>query len=205
MWNEPGDTGPTAGALGPLIIVSGPSGSGKSTVIRRVLEESGLPLRLSVSATTRCPRPGEQNGVDYYFWTPEYFEEQVRAGEFIEHEQVHGRHYGTLRREVDPFRQQGSGVLLDIDVNGARKVRAQYPDQLSVFLRAPTLAAYEERLRQRGTEDEAAIQRRLARAASEVASAGDYDYEIINDNLDNAVQELTRLVKASFEGGSHAR
>src|SRR5437016_710027 len=117
MSSEPGAAGPPA--LGPLVIFSGPAGTGKSTLIRRLLAEGGMPLRLAVSATTRPPRPGERDGVDYFFWTPERFEAEVRAGAFVEHEEVHGRLYGTLRREVDPYRQRGIGVLLDIDVHGA--------------------------------------------------------------------------------------
>src|SRR6516162_1217798 len=106
-------------ALGPLIILSGPSGSGKSTVIRRLLAEAGLPLRLSVSATTRPPRPGEREGVDYYFWTRERFVQQAAAGAFLEWAEVHGSNlYGTLRSEVDAHRAKGQGVILDIDVQG---------------------------------------------------------------------------------------
>src|SRR5689334_20078290 len=105
-------------AKAPLIILAGPSGSGKSTIIARLLKESGLPLRLSVSATTRAPRPYEQDGVHYYFWKPEQFEKQRQAGAFLEWATVHGRWYGTLRSEVDAYRARGIGVLLDIDVQG---------------------------------------------------------------------------------------
>src|SRR5262245_39798963 len=105
---------------GPLVILSGPSGSGKSTVIRRLLADPPGPLRLSVSATTRRPRPGERDGVDYHFWTRERFEQELAAGAFLEHAIVHGEHrYGTLRAEVEPFLRDGTGVILDIDVQGA--------------------------------------------------------------------------------------
>lgn len=190
---------------GPLFILSGPSGCGKSTVIRRLLaEEPGLPLRLSVSATTRPPRKGERDGVEYHFWTPERFQEEVRAGAFLEHAEVHGKRYGTLRSEVDPYRERGIGVILDIDVQGAAQIRPQYPDHVSIFLRAPSLAVYEERLRKRGTEAEEAIQRRVANARCELAVADSYDYQVVNDDLDTAVAGLRSLVRREFERRSHA-
>src|SRR5207245_8140581 len=139
---------------GPLIIVSGPSGSGKSTAIARLLDDmakAALALHLSVSATTRPPRPGEQDGVHYHFWTKERFDRAVAAGEFLEWANVHGAQYGTLRSEVDAPREQGIGVILDIDVQGAAQIRQCCPEHVSVFLRSSSLAAYEERLRKRGT------------------------------------------------------
>jgi guanylate kinase len=185
--------------MGPLIILSGPSGSGKSTVIRQLLAAGDLPLRLSVSATTRQPREGERDGVDYYFWTPEQFAAEVGAGGFLEHATVHGSSYGTLRREVESYRQQGTGVILDIDVQGAAQVRARCPDCVSVFLRTSSWEAYEQRLRGRDTEDEAAIQRRLANARRELARSGEYDYQVINDHLDTAVAQLREFVQRQFE------
>lgn len=190
---------------GPLIIVSGPSGSGKSTVIERLLAAGELPLHRSVSATTRAPRTGELDGVHYYFWTLETFEREVRAGAFIEWARVHDRSYGTLHREVDPYRARGMGVLLDIDVQGAAQVRAKYPEAASVFLRASGLDVYEQRLRKRGTETEEAIRRRLAAAAGELAHAGDYEYQVINDDLGAAVAALLTIVRRQFDGSNHAR
>jgi guanylate kinase len=183
--------------------VSGPSGSGKSTVIARLLEKlnaDGPRLRLSVSATTRAPRPGERDGVHYHFWTPERFEQELASGSFLEHAQVHGCYYGTLRSEVEPFRQQGLGVILDIDVQGAAQVRCQCRDQVSVFLRTSSWQAYEERLRKRGTESEQAIERRLAAGRRELEHAGEYTYQVVNDNLDTAVAELASIVCHQFEG-----
>jgi guanylate kinase len=182
---------------GPLIIVSGPSGSGKSTLIRRVMAESGLPLRLSVSATTRGPRAGERDGVDYHFWTEERFRKELAAGGFLEHAVVHGRLYGTLRREVDDYRQRGTGVILDIDVQGAAQVRPLYPDHVSVFVTTPD-RVFEERLRARGTEDEAAIARRLANARRELEHAGEYQYVVVNDKLEVAVAFLRDLIAKHF-------
>jgi guanylate kinase len=192
-------------ATGPLIILSGPSGSGKSTVIARLLADKDLPLRLSVSATTRAPRPGEQAGVAYHFWTRGQFEEGIRAGAFVEWAEVHGNYYGTLRREIDPYREQGQGVILDIDVQGADQVRPQYPEHVSIFLRTSSLDAYEERLRKRGTETEESIQRRLAGARRELARAGDYQYQVVNDNLDAAVAAVRAIVRRPFERDKHAR
>jgi len=189
---------------GPLIILSGPSGSGKTTVIERVLKTTDLPLHLSVSATTRATRPGEENGVHYYFWTPEQFEREVRAGAFLEWAEVHGQRYGTLRQEVEPFRQKGAGVILDIDVQGARAVRRQIPEAVLVFMRTSKFETYEQRLRQRATEDETRIQQRLATARRELESAHDYDFEVINDDLTVAVKSFHAIIRPLFERNEHA-
>jgi guanylate kinase len=187
----------------PLIIVSGPSGSGKSTVIAQLLADNRLPLHLSVSATTRPPRTGEQDGVHYYFWSPERFEREVSAGAFLEWARVHGHCYGTLRKEVEPYRLQGRGVILDVDVQGAAHVRQLCPDSTTIFLRASSLDAYERRLRQRGTEDEAAIRRRVEAARAELARAGEYDYEVVNDDLEKAVSKFREIVVGLLQGDSH--
>ena len=197
---------------GPLIILSGPSGCGKSTVISRLVALGDLPMHLSVSATTRKPRHWERNGVSfqeqdgvhYHFWTPSHFEEEIRAGAFLEWARVFGNYYGTLRREVEPYREQGQAVILDIDVQGAAQVRQKCPDQVSVFLRTSSWETYERRLRTRGTEDEAAIQRRLATARAELQHAAEYDYQVFNDDLDQAVAQFHALVKQQFERDPHA-
>jgi guanylate kinase len=186
---------------GPLIIVSGPSGSGKSTVIERLRETSSLPLHLSVSATTRAPRPGEKDGVHYHFWTPEQFESEVKSGSFLEWARVHGKCYGTLRREVAEPRARGEGVILDIDVQGASQVWKHCPDAVSVFLQASSMEAYEQRLRKRGTETEEAIERRLKAASGELAHAAEYDHLVINDDLDAAVAGLRAIVQQQFDKG----
>jgi len=189
---------------GLLIILSGPSGSGKSTLLERLLAKADLPLHVSVSATTRLPRGGEIDGKHYYFWTPERFEEAKRAGEFLEAAQVHGCQYGTLRSEVDPYRRQGISVILDIDVQGAAQIRRIYPDSISIFLRAGSLETYEARLRQRGTENEESIRRRLAAAAQELDHAGQYDYRVINEDLSTAVAEVETIVRRQSKRGNHA-
>lgn len=186
-------------SLGPLIIVSGPSGSGKSTLIRHVRNVFGDRLRHSVSATTRERRPGEIDGTHYHFWTRDRFEAAIANGEFLEYATVFGRHYyGTPRSEVEPYRAAGGGVILDIDVQGAAQLRHTCPDAYSVFLDTPP-GAYERRLRERGTDTEAAIQRRLAEAQVELARAHEFDRRIVNDDLDRAASELCAVVRERFE------
>jgi guanylate kinase len=186
---------------GPLIILSGPSGSGKSTLIGRLLERHPEQLHLSVSATTRPPRPGELDGRDYYFWTTEQFDGAVREDRFVESACVHGKHcYGTLRTEVDPVRDRGVGVVLDIDVAGAAQVRPQYPDHLSAFITLPSLDTYRQRLLQRKTETPEWIERRMQTAREELKHAEEYQHVIVNDDLERAVDELDRLVMACFAG-----
>jgi guanylate kinase len=183
----------------PLIILSGPSASGKTTLVERVLREDPHRLCVSVSATTRPRRPGEIDGVHYHFWTAERFEQGIAAGEFLEYAQVHGRHYyGTVRREVDEQLAKGRGVILVIDVQGAAKVRALRPDTVSVFLRAPSLEEYERRLALRG-DDPASIAVRLKTARDELARIGEYQYVIVNDDLDRAVADFRGVIARHFE------
>ncbi len=189
---------------GPLIILSGPSGCGKSTVTARLLARGDLPLRQSVSATTRPPRPGEQDGVHYRFWTRQRFEDEIRADGFLEWAEVYGNYYGTPRSEVDPYREQGVGVILVIDVQGAAQVRARCPDAVTVFLRTSSWEECERRLRGRRQDDEPAILRRLATAREELARAGEYQYEVINDDLESAVGQLHAIISRQFERSNHA-
>lgn len=188
-------------AKAPLIILAGPSGSGKSTITARLLKDGGLPLRLSVSATTRPPRPYEQDGVHYYFWTPEQFEKQRREGAFLESALVHGQWYGTLRSEVEDYRARGTAVLLDIDVQGAAQIRAQYPDCLALFLRTSSWEEYERRLQKRGEARES-ITRRLAAARRELERIGEFDQVIFNDDLELAVAQIRRCLERAFQEGS---
>jgi guanylate kinase len=190
---------------GPLIVISGPAGSGKSTLIERLVADSGLPLRLSVSATTRKRRPSEEDGVHYHFWDRKRFEKARDQGRFLEWAEVHANLYGTPRDEVEPFRKKGQGVLLDIDVKGCAQVKDVCPDAASVFIRTSSPAQYEKRLRARGTETEEQIQRRLRAAETELARAADYDYQVINDDLQVAQLELRQIVKVLFERNADAR
>jgi guanylate kinase len=184
--------------MAPLIIVSGPTACGKSTIVRRLLAEGSWPLRLSVSATTRKPRKGETDGVDYHFWDAADFVKEKDAGGFLEWANVHGNYYGTLASEVMPHREKGVGVLLDIDVQGAAQVRTRCPDAVSIFIRTSRFETLEERLRGRHTEDEATIQKRLANARGELARAGEYNYQVINDDLETALASMRQILGPLF-------
>jgi len=189
---------------GPLIILSGPSGSGKSSIIKRLLDDPGLPLHLSVSATTRGRREGEIEDFHYHFWTRERFLAERDRGGYLEWAEVYGNLYGTPLVEVEPHRAAGTGVLLDIDIQGAQQVRARCPDSASLLLLPPSLAELERRLRRRGTEDEARLQRRLRAAEAEMAHAAEYDRQVVNENLERTVAHVREWVAGLFERGNHA-
>jgi len=181
---------------GKLIIISGPSGSGKSTVVRRLLNECEIPLVLSVSATTRPPRPGEENGREYIFLTNGEFEAKRRAGEFLECKEVFGRGYwyGTLLKTVSTGLSEGKWVLLEIDVQGALAVLQSYPQAITIFVHPGSMAELEKRLRNRGTESQESIQRRLDVAAEELALRHHYSHEVINEEINTTVQQLSKLL-----------
>jgi guanylate kinase len=179
-----------------LIVLSGPSGVGKSTVLRELLARHPDRLRLSVSATTRKARPGEIEGTDYYFLEPAEFARRREAGEFLECCEVFGRGhwYGTLLSEVRPSRNEPKWVVLDIDVDGAAKVVSQFPHVPTIFLRPSSEAELERRLRSRGTESNEAIERRLEVARRELARAHEYKYQVVNDTVERAVDEITEIL-----------
>jgi guanylate kinase len=186
--------------LAPLLVVSGPSGVGKTTVVERLIAGTDLPVRRVVTATTREPRPGEADGRDYHFWSPERFREAVDAGAMLEHAVYGGNLYGTPRAEVDPYRAAGVGVILVIDVQGAAQVRGRLPgEHCSVFLRPPSWDELEARLRSRATEDEARLARRLETARRELARAGEFDRQLVNGVLEETVRELAAVVREQFE------
>lgn len=185
--------------VGPLIIVSGPAGSGKSTLIAHAVQVFSPRLRHAVSATTRGPRRGEVDGVHYHFWTRERFEAGIANGEFLEYATVFGQHsYGTPRAEVEPYRVQGIGIIVDIDVQGAAQLRHTCPDAYSIFLDTPP-GEYERRLRDRGTDSDEAIRRRLAEAQAELARAGEFDRRVVNDDPERAGEELCRIIAERFD------
>jgi len=181
---------------GRLVIVSGPSGAGKTTVVQRVFQRSSIPLATAVTATTRPPREGERDGVDYHFLAPDEFARRRRNGEFIETCEVFGKGvwYGTPRSEVESKLKTGSWVLLNIDVDGAREVMSRYPDAISIFISPGDEAELERRLRQRGTDDEESIRRRLHRARYEMQQAIHYRHIVINDQVERAADEIARIL-----------
>lgn len=191
-------TSATGAARGNLFIVSSPSGGGKTTLIRRLMAKPpGSPLHFSVSHTTRPRRDGEVDGREYHFLTAAQFEEMARHGEFLEHNEVHGNFYGTAKSEVLPRLAAGEDVVLDIDVQGARDVRAAHPEAISIFIVPSTGTELERRLRTRGLDGEDAIRKRLINAAKEIAQAQDFQYVIVNDDLDRASLELESVVRAA--------
>ena len=161
-------------------------------------------LGLTVSATTREPRPGEVDGVSYHFMSEEEFERRVRGGEFLEWAWVHDHRYGTLTSEVERVISQGLSVILEIDVQGGLAVRKAVPDAVLVFVEPPSMDELERRLRGRGTEDEASIEVRLANAREEMAHAADYDVRIVNDDLERAAAELEAVIHTYEKDGGHA-
>ncbi len=180
---------------GVLVIVSGPSGAGKSTIISRV-SQLRPDIRFSVSATTRDPRPGEIDGVNYYFKTQEEFWEMIKLDAFLEHAEYVGNSYGTPAAPVDNDLAQGYNVILDIEVQGAAQVMEKRPDAVSIFLCPPSLEELERRLRGRGTDTEEKIRDRLMAAHREYSQAHKYSYIIINDDADTAVRELDAIITA---------
>ena len=180
---------------GKLIVFSAPSGSGKSTIIRYLLEK-GLPLRFSISATSRAPRGEEEDGREYYFLTPDEFRQKIAAGEFLEYEEVYrDQFYGTLRSEVEHIQASGNTVVLDVDVVGGYRIKEQYgAEALSVFIRPPSIEALRERLEKRATDAPEVIERRLEKAAYELSFASQFDRIIVNDDLEQAQREALEIV-----------
>jgi guanylate kinase len=186
----------SATATGNVVIFSGPSGAGKSTVLKQVLETCRLPLQLSVSATTRAPRPGERDGVEYHFLSKETFAHRREKGEFLECKEVYGRGdwYGTLKETVATGLLAGKWVVLEIDVQGAASVLDTYPDAITVFVHSGSLEELEHRLRQRGTESEESTQRRLEVARAEMAQMSHYKHQVNNQVVSKAVEEICEIL-----------
>ena len=180
---------------GVLLVVSGPAGVGKGTVCKQFLKDNEN-VKLSVSATTRAPRPGEENGREYYFLTKEEFEGKIKADELLEYVCFVGNYYGTLKSAVEEKLAAGTDVLLEIEVEGAMNVKKKFPDSVLVFVLPPSFTELADRLRGRGTETEEVIERRLKRAREEFECVKHYDYVLLNDNVENAALKLEGILEA---------
>ncbi len=182
---------------GAILVLSGPSGAGKSTIINAAADEIGE-YYFSISTTTRAPREGEQHGREYFFVSKEEFEEDIKAGNFLEYAQVHGNYYGTSLKPVREALEAGKLVIFDIDVQGHRLVRAKMNDiTTSAFITPPTLKELEQRLRARCTDDDAVITQRIQNAKEEIAAIGEYDFTIINDNIAEAAKQFVTIAQAA--------
>ena len=187
-----------------VFVITGPSGVGKGTLIRTLVEQ--LPeLRLAVSATTRAPRPGERDGVDYHFLSDDEFEARVRAGAFVEHARYAGRRYGTLREELDRHVRAGVPVVLEIEVQGARQVRETLPEAVRIFIAPPSEEALRARLVGRGTDDAGEVAARLETAREELRARDEFHHVVVNDRLEDAVARLVEIVRAELPDGDSAR
>jgi guanylate kinase len=181
-----------------VFVITGPSGVGKGTLIRGLMER--LPaLELSVSATTRSARPGERDGVEYHFLSPEEFARRIEQGDFVEHADYAGRRYGTLRSELDARVGDGVPIVLEIEVQGARQVRAAMPEALQVFIAPPSLDALRTRLVGRGTDDAEEVERRLRVAERELQAQPEFAHVVVNDRLEDALERLTEIVSGELD------
>ncbi|WP_419513049.1 guanylate kinase [Lactobacillus kimbladii] len=181
---------------GLLLVLSGPSGVGKGTVKSAIVKNKVFPFEYSVSMTTRKPRPGEINGKDYYFVSQERFKQAISQNELLEYNQYVNNFYGTPKAPVKKMLDEGKDVLLEIDVNGAKKVRKQMPDGVFIFLTPPDLHTLHTRLENRGTESEDVIMGRIKQARQEILVMQDYDYAVVNDTVANAVDHIKAIVEA---------
>jgi len=191
-------------ATSKVFVITGPSGVGKGTLIRGLLER--VPgLELSVSATTRAPRPGERDGVDYHFLTSDQFEARVAAGDFVEHATYSANRYGTLRSELERRLKAGGGVVLEIEVQGARQVRAAMPEAVAVFIAPPSREALRARLVGPGTDSSDQVDARLATAERELAAQPEFAHVVVNDRLEEATEELIGVIRAAMDPPPVAR
>ena len=180
-----------------MFVITGPSGVGKGTLIRGLRER--LPeLELSVSATTRAPRPGERDGIDYHFLSPDEFDRRVAAGDFVEHAVYSGNRYGTLRTELQRRLDAGVPVVLEIEVQGARQVRRAMPDAVAVFIAPPSLDALRARLIGRGTDSSEQMEERMRTAARELEAQPEFGHVVVNDRLEDAVERLVEIVRPAL-------
>lgn len=179
---------------GRLFVLSSPSGGGKSTVIRKLRKMDG-DLCYSVSATTRPPRAGEKEGLDYFFLAEKIFRRKMKEGAFVEWAKVHGFYYGTLRDQIERYFETGKNILLDIDVRGGLNLKKNYPESVLIFLLPPSIKVLEDRLRKRGTEKNGTLKKRLTTARKEIEIADQYDFQVVNDKLDDTVKEVRAIIQ----------
>ncbi len=181
-----------------VFVITGPSGVGKGTLIRALRDR--LPnLELSVSATTRAPRPGERDGIAYHFLSREAFDASVAAGEFVEWAEYSGNRYGTLRSELERRLERGAAVVLEIEVQGARQVRASMPEAVQVFIAPPSRETLRMRLVGRGTDTPEQVKRRLESADAELAAAAEFQHVVVNDRLEDAVEQLVAIIESALQ------
>ncbi|MBR0512307.1 MAG: guanylate kinase [Ruminococcus sp.] len=178
---------------GRLIVLSAPSGCGKGTMLEEILKDKSFAV--SVSATTRAPREGEKDGVNYHFLSREDFEQRIADGKFIEHAEYCQNLYGTLSSEVDGRLQQGLNVILEIEPQGAMKIREKRPDAIFIFIVPPSVSELRRRLKKRGTETDEVIEERVSKAAWEISQAEKYDYVIVNDALEDAISDFFAVIR----------
>ncbi len=178
---------------GQIFVVSAPSGAGKTTLCQIILEKFSK-ISYSISHTTRSPRAGEEDGVDYFFISKEEFEERIQKNLLVEWAKVHNNYYGTSVDFIQNCIQKGKSLLLDIDVQGARQIKNCFPDAVTIFISPPSFKVLEERLRKRGTDAEDVILQRLDNAENEMAQKDFYEYEVVNDDLESAAKELTKIM-----------
>ncbi|MFW5998375.1 MAG: guanylate kinase [Bacillota bacterium] len=186
---------------GKLFVISGPSGVGKGTVLGVLMQDNNLDLQYSISATTRNPRPGEVDGQDYYFLSEAKFKKMKKNNEFIETAKVHNNYYGTPKKNIEKNILKGKNLILEIDIQGAKQIRARFPEAVLIFLEPPSFSELKNRLNKRGTEDNKIKKIRLNNAKNEMKAKIIFDYTVVNDNIKKSADKLKKIIKKEIKGG----